>query len=71
MPKASSQVLFSAVAVSVSAFALGSLGSVREHHGIYPNVTHAYLQQQTLGENAVATLDSWTRAVAFFKRYLS
>jgi carboxymethylenebutenolidase len=38
---------------------------------IYPNVTHAYLHQQTLGENAVATLDSWTRAMAFFKRYLS
>jgi len=38
---------------------------------IYPNVTHAYLHQQTLGENAVATLDSWTRAIAFFKRYLS
>ena len=37
---------------------------------IYPNVTHAYLHQQTLGENAVATLDSWTRAIAFFKRYL-
>ena len=26
---------------------------------------HAYLHQQTLGENAVATLDSWTRAMAF------
>ena len=38
---------------------------------IYPNVTHAYLAQQTLGENAVATLDSWTRAMAFFKKYLS
>ena len=38
---------------------------------IYPNVTHAYLAQQTLGENAVATLDSWTKAMAFFKRYLS
>ena len=38
---------------------------------IYPNVTHAFLHQQTLGENAVATLDSWTRAMAFFKRYLS
>ncbi len=38
---------------------------------VYPNVTHAYLHQQTLGENAVATLDSWTRAMAFFKRYLS
>jgi carboxymethylenebutenolidase len=37
---------------------------------IYPNVTHAYLAQQTLGENAVATLDSWTRAMAFFKRHL-
>ena len=38
---------------------------------IYPNVTHAYLAQQTLGENALATLDSWTRAMAFFKRHLS
>ena len=38
---------------------------------IYPNVTHAYLHQQTLGENAVATLDSWNRAMAFFKRHLS
>src|SRR5258705_7737880 len=34
MPKASRQVPFSVVAVSVSAFTLGSLGSVREHHGI-------------------------------------
>jgi carboxymethylenebutenolidase len=38
---------------------------------IYPNVTHAYLHQQTLGENAVATLDSWTKTIAFFKRHLS
>lgn len=38
---------------------------------IYPNVTHAFLEHQTLGENAVATLDSWPRAIAFFKRYLS
>src|SRR5262245_22362456 len=34
MPKASRQVLFSAVAVSVSAFALGSLGIVSDHHRI-------------------------------------
>ena len=34
MPKASRQVLFSAVAMSVSAFALASLAGVREHHGI-------------------------------------
>lgn len=38
---------------------------------IYPNVTHAFLEHQTLGENAVATLDSWPRAIGFFKRYLN
>jgi carboxymethylenebutenolidase len=37
---------------------------------IYPNVTHAFLEHQTLGENAVATLDAWPRAIAFFKEYL-
>ena len=38
---------------------------------IYPNVTHAFLEHQTLAENSVATLDSWPRAIAFFKRYLN
>ena len=38
---------------------------------IYPNVTHAFLEHQTLGENAAATLDAWPRAMAFFKRYLN
>src|SRR5579883_704532 len=38
---------------------------------VYPNVTHGFLEHQTLAENAVATLDSWPRAIAFFKRYLS
>ena len=38
---------------------------------IYPNVTHAFLEHQTLGENAVATLDAWPRAMAFFKQYLT
>lgn len=38
---------------------------------IYPNVTHAFLEHQTLAENAVATLDSWPRAISFFKRYLN
>jgi carboxymethylenebutenolidase len=38
---------------------------------IYPNVTHAFLEHQTLGENAVASLDSWPRAIAFFKQYLN
>jgi len=38
---------------------------------IYPNVTHAFLEHQTLGENAVATLDAWPRAMAFFKKYLN
>jgi carboxymethylenebutenolidase len=45
------------------------LGKVFEYT-IYPNVTHAFLDQQTLGENAVATLDSWPRAMAFFAKYL-
>lgn len=56
--------------VSGSAPDMQRLGKTFEFK-IYPNVTHAYLQQQTLGENAVATLDSWTKAMAFFKRYLS
>src|SRR6185295_15320927 len=34
MPKASRQVLCSALAVSVGAFALGSRGSIREYNGI-------------------------------------
>jgi carboxymethylenebutenolidase len=38
---------------------------------IYPNVTHAFLEHQTLGENAAATVDAWPRAMAFFKRYLT
>jgi carboxymethylenebutenolidase len=38
---------------------------------VYPNVTHGFLEHQTLAENAVATLDSWPRAIAFFKRYLN
>lgn len=38
---------------------------------IYPNVTHAFLEHQTLGENAVATLDAWPKTIAFFKKYLS
>jgi carboxymethylenebutenolidase len=38
---------------------------------IYPNVTHAFLEHQTLGENAAATVDAWPRAMAFFKRYLN
>jgi len=56
--------------VSGSAPDMQRLGKTFEFK-IYPNVTHAYLHQQTLGENAVATLDSWTKAIAFFKRYLS
>jgi carboxymethylenebutenolidase len=56
--------------VSGSAPDMQRLGKTFEFR-IYPNVTHAYLHQQTLGENAVATLDSWTKAMAFFKRYLS
>jgi carboxymethylenebutenolidase len=55
--------------VSGAAAGMQKLGKVFEFK-IYANVTHAFLHQQTLGENAVATLDSWMKAMAFFKRYL-
>jgi carboxymethylenebutenolidase len=56
--------------VAAAAPDMQKLGKVFEFK-IYPNVTHAFLEHQTLGENAVATLDSWPRAIAFFKRYLN
>ncbi|PYU28318.1 MAG: hypothetical protein DMG32_03055 [Acidobacteria bacterium] len=56
--------------VAAAAPDMQKLGKVFEFK-IYPNVTHAFLEHQTLGENAVAALDSWTRAIAFFKRYLN
>lgn len=56
--------------VAAAAPDMRKLGKVFEFK-VYPNVTHAFLDQQTLGENAVATLDSWPMAMAFFKRYLN
>jgi carboxymethylenebutenolidase len=56
--------------VAAAAADMQKLGKTFEFK-IYPNVTHAFLEHQTLGENAVATLDSWPRAIAFFKRYLN
>ena len=56
--------------VNAAAADMQKLGKTFEFK-IYPNVTHAFLEHQTLGENAVATLDSWPRAIAFFKRYLN
>jgi len=56
--------------VAAAASDMQRLGKTFEFK-IYPNVTHAFLEHQTLGENAVATLDSWPRAIAFFKRYLN
>jgi carboxymethylenebutenolidase len=38
---------------------------------VYPGATHAFLYQQQLAQNAPATLDSWPKAMAFFKKYLS
>jgi carboxymethylenebutenolidase len=55
--------------VSAAAADMQKLGKVYEFK-IYPDVTHAFLHQQTLGQNAVATLDGWTRAIAFFDKYL-
>ena len=55
--------------VIAAAADMQKLGKVYEFK-IYPDVTHAFLHQQTLGQNAVATLDGWTRAIAFFDKYL-
>lgn len=55
--------------VTASAADMQRLGKTFEFK-IYPNATHAFLDQQFLGENAVATLDAWPRAMAFFKAYL-
>jgi carboxymethylenebutenolidase len=38
---------------------------------VYPGATHAFLYQQQLAQNAPATLDSWPKSMAIFKRYLS
>jgi len=38
---------------------------------VYPGATHSFLYQQQLSQNAAATLDSWPKAMAFFKKYLS
>jgi carboxymethylenebutenolidase len=37
---------------------------------VYPHATHGFLEFQDLGGNAPATLDSWTRTIAFLKQYL-
>jgi carboxymethylenebutenolidase len=56
--------------VAAAAADMQKLGKTYEFK-VYPNVTHAFLEHQTLGENAYATLDAWPRAMAFFKRYLN
>lgn len=55
--------------VAAAAPDMQRLGKTFEYK-IYPNVTHAFLEHQTLGENAAATLDAWPRAMAFFAKYL-
>lgn len=37
---------------------------------IYPHATHGFLEFQDLGGNPEATLDSWTRSVAFLKQQI-
>jgi carboxymethylenebutenolidase len=37
---------------------------------VYPHATHGFLEFQDLGGNPEATLDSWTRAIAFLRRHL-
>lgn len=55
--------------VAAAAADMQKLGKVYEFN-IYHDATHAFLHQQTLGQNAVATLDGWNRAIAFFDKYL-
>jgi carboxymethylenebutenolidase len=45
------------------------LGKSFESH-VYPHATHGFLEFQDLGGNPMATSDSWTRTIAFLKRYL-
>jgi carboxymethylenebutenolidase len=44
------------------------LGKSFETH-VYPHATHGFLEFQDLGGNGAATLDSWTRTVAFLKQH--
>jgi len=46
------------------------LGKVYESH-IYPKATHSFLYFQEMAGNPAAVIDSWPRAIAFFKKYLS
>jgi len=46
------------------------LGKVYESH-IYPKATHSFLYFQEMAGNPAAVLDSWPRAIAFLKKYLS
>ena len=55
--------------VAAAAPDMQRLGKVFEFK-IYPGATHAFLYQQQLAQNAAATLDSWPKAMAFYKRYL-
>ncbi len=45
------------------------LGKSYDPH-VYPHATHGFLEFQDLGGNAPATLDSWTRTIAFLEQYL-
>jgi len=56
--------------VAAAAPDMQRLGKTFEYK-IYPGTTHAFLYQRFLAENAAATLDSWPKAMALFKRYLS
>ena len=46
------------------------LGKSYEAH-IYPKTTHSFLWMQDLGDNFLATEDSWPRALTFLRRHLS
>lgn len=48
---------------------MNTLGKAFESHA-YPHATHGFLEFQDLGGNAEATLDSWTRTIAFLKEHI-
>jgi carboxymethylenebutenolidase len=48
--------------------AMQKLGKEFEYH-VYPHATHGFLEFQDLAGNPLATSDSWSRTVAFLKKY--
>ena len=55
--------------VDATTASMKKLGKLYEPH-VYKGATHAFVQYQNLGENTLATKDSWPRTIAFLKEHL-